>query len=92
MNLGEDNFTPAHLVHGVLSGLARELHDFYRQMAAASGTQAVRLIASGNAVRLNPALQKILSGLFSMPCILPSHEEEAATGAALLAAKRLTDN
>ena len=91
-NLGEDNFTPAHLIHGVLTGLSRELHDFYAQMTAASGTQAVRLIASGNAVRLNPALQKILSDLFGMPCALPSHEEEAATGAALLAAERLVNS
>lgn len=85
MNLSEDNFTPAHLIHGTLTGLSRELHDFYRQMTAATGTQAVRLTASGNAVRRNPALRNILADMFSLPLTLSACEEEAASGAALLA-------
>ncbi len=85
LNLGEDNFTPAHLIHGVLTGMASELYGYYLSMAHATGVQAEKLIASGNAVRKNPALQKILEQTFSLPLTLPGFEEEAAMGAAMLA-------
>ncbi len=86
-NLGEENFTPAHLIHGVLTGMAGELHEYYLSMAQATGARAEKLIASGNAVRRNPALRKILSEVFCMPLLTPSFEEEAATGAAMLAGR-----
>lgn len=83
--LGEDNFTPAHLIYGTLTGMARELHEYYESMADATGRKAVRLIASGNAVRRNPALRKILEEMFALPLSTPDFEEEAAMGAAYLA-------
>jgi len=86
-NLGEDNFTPAHLVHGTLTGMAQELHQYYLSMKAATGCPAGRLIASGNAVRRNPALRSILSEMFGLPLSIPAFEEEAAMGAAMLAKK-----
>lgn len=90
-NLGEDNFTPAHLIHGVLTGMAEELHEYYLSMVHAADTQADQLIASGNAVRRNPALGKILSEVFSLPLLMPDCEEEAATGAALLAERAVRE-
>lgn len=87
LNLGEDNFTPAHLIHGTLTGMANELYKYYAAMAQATGSPAKELIASGNAVRMNPALRKILSQTFRMPLTIPACEEEAATGAARLAGK-----
>ena len=86
LNLCEDNFTPAHLVHGTLTGMARELHQYYLSMTEAAGRPAEKLIASGNAVRRNPALRRILSETFALPLSMPSFEEEAAMGAAMLAA------
>ncbi len=86
-NLGEDNFTPAHLIHGTLTGMANELYEYYAAMAQATGNPAEKMIASGNAVRMNPALRNILSQTFSLPLTMPSCEEEAATGAARLAGK-----
>jgi len=41
------------------------------------------MIASGNAVRKNPLLRRLLADTFSMPLSLPAHQEEAALGAAL---------
>ena len=87
LNLGEDNFTPAHLIHGTLTGMANELYEYSAAMAQATGSPAKELIASGNAVRMNPALRKILSRTFRMPLTIPACEEEAATGAARLAGK-----
>ncbi len=86
-NLSEDNFTPAHFIHGVLSGMAGELHGCYASMTAATGAPARKLIASGNAVRLNPALRKILENMFGLPLSMPDAAEEAAFGAALLAGR-----
>ena len=87
LNLGESNFTPAHLIHGTLTGMSSELYEYYAAMARATGNPAAKMIASGNAVRMNPALQKILSEIFSLPLTMPVCEEEAATGAAMLAGK-----
>jgi len=87
LNLGEDNFTPHHLIHGTLTGMARELHEYYLSMTRAVGSPARKMIASGNAVRMNPALRSILTGLFGLPLSMPSAAEEAATGTAYLAAR-----
>ncbi len=45
----------------------------------------VRLVGSGNAIRLNPALRRAFERRFGMPMAVPAHREEAAYGAALLA-------
>lgn len=88
LNLGEENFTPAHFIHGTLTGMARELHEYYLAMTQASDAHAQRLIASGNAVRRNPALARILENTFALPLSMPDFEEEAAMGAAMLASLR----
>ncbi|MBQ2955559.1 MAG: hypothetical protein IJE08_03770 [Clostridia bacterium] len=85
--LGEDNFTPHHFIHAVLTGMAEELHGYYLSMSSASGRPAETLVASGNAVRMNPALQKILSEVFGMELRVPAVLEEAAAGAAGLAGR-----
>lgn len=89
VNLSENNFTPAGLIYGTLAGMAGELHAFYRDMERACGQSAARLIGSGNAVRRNPALRQILSGLFGMPLEMPACAEEAASGAAYLAMREM---
>ena len=85
-NIGEDNFDAAHLVRGVLAGMARELYDGYAAMRAALGVQGdLTLTASGNGAKRNPALQSILAQTFQRPLTLSPYEEEAARGAALFA-------
>ena len=84
--IGEDNFDAAHLICGVLHGMARELHDDYAAMKAALPERSdLLLTASGNGVRRNPALQKILAQTFDLPLTLSPYDEEAARGAALFA-------
>ncbi|MEI6579989.1 MAG: FGGY-family carbohydrate kinase [Eubacteriales bacterium] len=79
-NLGIDNFTPQHLIWGVLDGIVEELQAMYK----AAGEQNHKLlIASGNGLRKNKALQKLFADNFGIELKIPSHSEEAAFGAAL---------
>lgn len=82
-NISEDNFTPEGLIYGTLEGMARELYDMYRTIYEETGIQAVHLVASGNGVRRNAVLQKILCGMFGAELKLAAYEEEAACGAAV---------
>ncbi len=82
-NLGLDNFTPGHFIFGVMKGMARELHDMYTLGLSQSDTKPSLLIASGNGIRKNKALQRIVSELFKMELKIPAHKEEAAYGSAI---------
>ncbi len=85
-NLGEDNFDAAHLIRGVLTGMARELFDGYAAMRAALNVRSdLVLTASGNGAKRNPALQSILAQTFGRPLTLSPYDEEAARGAAIFA-------
>ena len=85
-NLGEDNFDAAHLIRGVLTGMARELFDGYAAMRAALNVRSdLILTASGNGSKRNPALQSILAQTFGRPLTLSPYDEEAARGAAIFA-------
>jgi len=80
------NFTLGHLARALLEGVATTFRDLYREMIAAGVTPRGRLIGSGNGIRRNPLLAEILSETFGVPLVTPVHTEEAARGAALLAA------
>ena len=83
LGIREAQFTPGALAAGVLRGMAEELHSMYETMPH---TQITQLAASGNAIRRNPVLRRILSDVFGMPVSVPAAEEEAAFGAAMYAA------
>ena len=82
INLCESNFTPSKIITGVLFGMANELYEMY--IDAGSPKFSV-LYASGNGVRKNPALQKVLYEVFGKEPVLPEINEEAAYGAAKFA-------
>ena len=81
-NLSENNFTPGGMVYACLEGMADELHKLYKQTGMPGGA---RLVGSGNGIRRNPMLRKILSGMFGAELELARYEEEAAAGAAIFA-------
>ncbi len=83
--LSEENFTPARLIRATLEGMAGELYEGYQAMKPFLRDAPARLTASGNAVRRNPALQRILGETFGLPVALSPWREEAARGAALFA-------
>jgi sedoheptulokinase len=81
--ISEDLLTPEAMIAGILWGMAAELHDMFLKMPH---DHVHTLILSGNAVRKNPALRKMLKQVFGMEAYLPVHMEEAAFGAAMFSA------
>ena len=80
------NFSPAQFTRALLEGMAEVFHTSYREIAALSGGPRSQLIGAGNGLRQNRLLVQIVSDIFGMPTSLPVHCEEAAFGAALVAA------
>ena len=84
--VSERNFTPAHLVRALLEGLARSFREGYDDIRAATGSDCTRLVGAGNGLRENPALAGIVAEEYGLPLVFPANREEAAYGAALVAA------
>ena len=63
--------------------MAKELYDFYRVLNKQAGISRHKLVAAGNGVRRNEALQHILSDMFGLPLTVEQNEEEAALGTAI---------
>lgn len=80
-NISEDNFTAADLAYAVLDGMSQELFDMYRN----GGKSAKELVCSGNGIRKNAALKRIVSEMFGCEIKVPYYAEEASYGAALAA-------
>lgn len=83
--LTPENLTPGHLTRATLEGMAESFHAFYARMRPLVGERD-RLVGSGNGIALNPLFARILAHRFGLALHLPALQEEAATGAALLAA------
>jgi hypothetical protein len=62
--------------------MAEELCEFYRD----SGEARDLLVGAGNGLRKNPALRDAVERLFGIPLTIPPYGEEAARGAAKIAA------
>ena len=60
------------------------MRSFYEQMPQAS-RKGEYLVASGNAIRRNLTLRRILYDTFGKVVLVPYNEEEASLGAAILA-------
>jgi sugar (pentulose or hexulose) kinase len=80
-----ENFTPGHLARALLEGMARSLVDGY-EVITKLGPPCRRLAGAGNGLRANPVLAEAVAEEFGLPLAFPRHREEAAFGAALLAA------
>ncbi len=78
-DIDDINFTPSDMILSTLKGMSRELYDMY----ALINVSEKGLVCSGNGIRKNMALQKIVEKDFSMPLYFPLYKEEAAYGAAL---------
>jgi len=84
--LSATNFTPAHLARSLLEGLVRTFAESYERMRQIGVTERRILVGAGNGIRRNPLLARIAAQGFGMSLYTPVHEEEAAFGAAMLAA------
>jgi sugar (pentulose or hexulose) kinase len=81
-----ENFTPAHMTRALLEGMARAFRSGYEAIRLHLAESPSRLVCSGNAMRENPLLRRLVAQEFGLPASVPCHREEAAYGAALLAA------
>lgn len=82
--LSTDNLTPRHLALGFLHGMADELHEMYAHYQEVAGPNfAATFVGSGNGLRHNPHLQRIMAQRFGLPLTLSQNEEEAAYGVGL---------
>ncbi len=81
--LTAENFTPEHFLYGVMHGMADELYEMYAKGISVCGERPCQLIASGNGIRKNKALRRIISNTFGMELKIPKHREEAAYGSAI---------
>jgi sugar (pentulose or hexulose) kinase len=80
------NFTPGHMARALLEGVARVLAASAGRIQAVRGAESKLLVGSGNGIRDNPLLARLIGAAFHRPLMTPQHREEAATGAALVAA------
>ena len=85
--LSTENFTPLNFAYGVMYGMADELFEMYRGYLDLGGEPPAAMIGSGNGLRKNPHLCRIMEKTFGCPLILSENNEEAACGAAIYAAK-----
>ena len=79
--ISPNNFKPQHLIVALLRGICEELYLCFDSISQNASTQAP-IYASGNGVRLNPLLVKLLEDTFKRSVIIPDNKEEAAVGAA----------
>ncbi len=82
----EWNFTPGHMARAVLEGMARALHEGAQRIEKLLPKPRPILIGAGNGIRENPLFAEILAREFDRPVRVPHHREEAAYGAAIVAA------
>ena len=85
-NLSVENFNAPAITLSTLYGISQELKNFYEQLIPITGKRK-HLIGSGNGLRLNPVLRQIIEKDYDRKLNVPTHKEEAAFGAALLAAE-----
>ncbi len=80
------NFSLGPLARGLARSTVANLRDMLPPEVLENRT---RLVGSGNALRRVPLLQHMAEAVFGLPLTLAEDHEEAATGAALMAAGRV---
>ncbi|MEX0703004.1 MAG: FGGY family carbohydrate kinase [Planctomycetales bacterium] len=83
-----ENFTPGNAARAVLTGIAEGFRSLWMEAGESRPTRFERIIGSGNGLRKNPLLARIIARTFGKEVWLPRHREEAAVGAAILAGGR----
>lgn len=85
--LTPENFTPVHMIYGMMQGMAAELYGMYEGYLAKGGKAPAAMIGSGNGLRRNPHLCNVFEKTFGCLLTLSPYQEEAACGAAIYAAQ-----
>ncbi len=80
------NLTPEHMALRFLEGMARGFREAYDQIVEVTGQGKSILVGAGNGLRENSVLAESVAAEFGLTPQLGRHREEAARGAALVAA------
>ena len=86
VHLTRQNFTIDELIRAAIVGMIDELAVPFLALPAAE-RNLHGILASGNGIRRNPAMQQIAEQRFGLPLRIGADVEEAALGAAMAAAK-----
>lgn len=81
-----DNFTPANLIYGFSEGVILELYGMYKTMIDYTDVTPSSIVVSGNGIKKNKLMRKIMENIFGMPVKMTAFDEETAAGAALISA------
>lgn len=82
-NFGAGSFRPGLFALGVLSGMVCEPYGFFALLSPELRSRVQRIALSGNALRRNELLQKLIRLPFRLPTFVPAFSEESAVGAAV---------
>ena len=83
--IGEENFHPLSLTYGMMRGMAQELWEMLQRYTSVNDAP-MPLYGSGNGLRWNAHLRRVVEDVFGAPLMLSDCNEEAAFGAACFAA------
>ncbi len=77
--VSSENFKPGEFIYSVLYGMAEELYGMYNSF----GVKRKSIVGSGNGIKKNKRLMKIIEELYGVSLKIPNFEEEASFGAML---------
>ncbi len=80
-NISGTNFTPRNLTLGFIKGICDELYGFYEKIPEKNREKIQTLTGSGNAIRKNTLLCRVLGDTFGHRMDIPQNAEQAAFGA-----------
>ncbi len=81
INISTSNLTPENLIIGFTKGVCNELLEFYKLIPEYITKEKTILVGSGNGIKKNVLLRKIMENSFQRELIQSSYQEETAFGA-----------
>lgn len=84
-NISATNFTATDLIAGFMKGICNELYHFYNALPYDMKKGKNILIGSGNALKKNDLLCRMLEHTFNFPVVKSKYDEDAALGASIAA-------
>ena len=84
-NISTTNFTARDLILGFMRGICNEIYDFYSKMPYELKKDKHIVIGSGNAIKKNNLLCRVLEETFNSRVVTSEHDEDAAFGACITA-------
>lgn len=84
-NISTYNLTPENIMLGFMKGISQELFEFFKFIPSEVKNEKTILIGSGNAIKKNKMLCRVIERHFNCELILSEYDEEAAFGACIIA-------